>query len=167
MGDGQTLRLSRETEASVRHARDLFECIRRALSGILPPRVLIEHVGATAVPGRLTKGDLDIAVRVGRDQFDSCTALLGARFDANPGSARTPAFAAFVDGSTDPPVGVQLVVIGSDLDVFTRFRDALRADPALVARYNELKCAWDGCDMEGYRSAKARFINEVLTKAVA
>lgn len=167
MNEGRILKLDQDIEGSSRRACALFERIREELSGRLPPGVLIEHVGATAVPGCLTKGDLDIAVRMDGDLLDSCTAALGARFDANPGSVRTPAFAAFVDGSTDPPVGVQLVVIGSDLDVFTRFRDALRADPALVARYNELKCAWDGCDMEGYRSAKARFINEVLTKAVA
>ncbi len=59
-------------------------------------------------------------------------------------------------------VAVQLIVAGGEHDSFVEFADALRADGALVERYNALKQSWDGRPMEEYRAAKAEFIEAVL-----
>lgn len=155
------LRLA-DPDASARAASRLFARVQAELGACLPAEAAIEHVGATAVPGCLGKGDLDIAVRVSADRFAACRAVLGRRYADNPGSVRTAAFAAFGDEDTDPPLGIQLVAAGSELDVFVRFRDRLRADPRLVEGYNALKRAHAGRPMATYRAAKDAFIGAVL-----
>jgi GrpB-like predicted nucleotidyltransferase (UPF0157 family) len=149
-------------EARVRDAvAAAFDGHAEALRGLLPGAD-IQHVGSTAVPGSLTKGDLDIQVRVEEDAFDAAEVLLAARFERNPGSVRTPAFASFKDDSARPPLGVQLTTKGSEFDFFVRARDRFLADPALVARYNAIKRAFDGRSMAAYREAKAELFEELL-----
>ncbi|AWN38105.1 GrpB family protein [Methylobacterium radiodurans] len=157
----EILRLA-EPELSARAARIQFARVRAELRARLPAEAEIEHVGATAVPGCLGKGDLDIAVRVPSGCFAVCLAQLGQRYAGNPGSVRTTDFAAFIDEAADPPLGIQLVVLGSVLDVFVRFRHRLHAEPGLVVRYNALKRAHAGRCMAAYRAAKSDFIAAVL-----
>src|SRR4030095_4363123 len=104
-----------------------------------PGSAEVLHTGATAVPGCLTKGDLDIVVRVDRVDFAASEALLADRFRRNTGSIRTDEFAAFEDPDRSPHLGVQLTVKGGALDDFHRFAETLRQDPLLVRRYNDLK----------------------------
>jgi len=47
-------------------------------------------------------------------------------------------------------------------DSGVRFRDLMRADAGLVAQYNVLKRAFDGCGMGEYRAAKSAFIEADL-----
>lgn len=157
------LRLAPDPADAAARAEAAFLRLRTELAAVLPPAVLIEHVGATAVPSCLTKGDLDVAVRASLADFDACLAQLGARFAVNEGSVRTEAFAAFADDAADPPLGIQLCVVGSELDLFVRFRDRLSASPDLVGRYNALKAAHVGRAMDDYRTAKAAFIHAVLS----
>lgn len=135
------------------------------LTTVLPQAASVAHVGATAVPGCDTKGDLDIAVRVAPEDFAAAETALAALLDRNTGSGRTESFAAFKDDAARPPLGVQLVALGSPLDVFVRFRDLLRADPGLVACYNALKREHDGAGMGAYRAAKSAFIETALAEA--
>ncbi|HZI91378.1 MAG TPA: GrpB family protein [Thermoleophilaceae bacterium] len=63
-------------QAEIRQAADsaAAEHSRRILERL--PGAEINHVGATAVPGALTKGDVDLAVRVDRPEFlTSCVEL--------------------------------------------------------------------------------------------
>ena len=143
-------------------AEQAFAAWAVTLAAILPPNAEIEHIGATAVPGCLTKGDLDILVRVARADFAAAEAALAARFDRNLGSVRTSEFAAFADEAADPPLGVQLAVRGGELDDFLAFRDLLRADPALLAAYNALKRRHHGGSMQAYRSEKDALIARAL-----
>jgi GrpB-like predicted nucleotidyltransferase (UPF0157 family) len=70
--------------------------------------------------------------------------------------------------ATDPPVGVQLVVAGSeDEALFEPFLDALRADPALLDEYNTLKRRLDGSDYEGYTREKGEFIERAMSRRPA
>lgn len=48
----------------------------------LVPDAEVEHVGATSVPGALTKGDLDVLVRVHPSQFSRSVAAMRWRFSA-------------------------------------------------------------------------------------
>ncbi len=146
-------------------AERLYNAVLPALAGILPSGSDIRHVGATAVPGCLTKGDLDIVVRVPAEDFAAADASLAARFQRNEGSIRTETFSAFEDASCRPHLGIQLVVIDGPLDFFHLFVDALMGSPRLVHAYNALKKRHEGRDMAEYREAKDRFVEQVLADA--
>ena len=167
MGDGdlaEIFRLVPDTSAAVTVANDRFAALLAQLTPLLPPGTEIRHVGATAVPGCLTKGDLDIAVRTQRQAFQACDTILAQRFPRNTGSVRTADFAAFEDAGSFPQAGIQLVVIGSAYDDFHRFTEILRADPAILAAYNDLKRRFDGQPMAAYREAKGTFVERALRR---
>ena len=54
----------------------------------LVPGADIRHIGSTAVPGCLTKGDVDIVVRVKKQRFFIADEALAGSFQRNPGSIR-------------------------------------------------------------------------------
>jgi GrpB-like predicted nucleotidyltransferase (UPF0157 family) len=87
------------------------------------PFAEIEHIGSTAIRGALTKGDLDVLVRVSETDFRVAEEVLSGLFARNEGTARMDFFASFKDESARPPLGIQLVVRGTEWDVFSRFRD--------------------------------------------
>lgn len=132
---------------------------------MLPASADIRHIGATAVPGCLTKGDLDIVVRVAAADFAAADVVLAARFARNTGSTHTDTFSAFEDADTSPHLGVQLAVVGSPDDCFHTFAEALKRDPQLLTEYNILKQSFDGQPMDVYRAAKSAFIERVLLSA--
>ena len=129
------------------------------------PFAEIEHIGSTAVPGALTKGDLDVLVRVENGEFRVAEEALAGLFVRNDGTPRTETFASFKDEAANPPLGIQLVVRGSEWDLFSRFRDALNRDSRLVAEYNQLKERFQNASMDEYRSGKEQFIERVLADA--
>ena len=162
--DTEIFRLARDTNQAVALANACFDELLPHLMSILPSGTEIRHVGATAVPGCLTKGDLDIAVRVERLAFPAADAILTQQFARNTGSVRTSDFAAFEDAGSHPPLGIQLVVTGSAYDDFHRFADSLRADATLVDAYNVLKRRFNGQPMQDYRDAKGAFVERVLAR---
>jgi len=121
-------------------------------------------MGATAVPGSITKGDLDLLVRVSASDFAVAVATLENRYAIHQRQNWTPAYASFMDGEAgDVPVGVQLVVADSDLDAaFVSIRSLLRGRPDLVEQSNELKRSFEGGDPEAYVAAKQAFIERLL-----
>lgn len=124
----------------------------------LVPSADVQHVGATAVPGALTKGDLDLVVRVPAPDFAAARERLSEIYGIHQPESWDASFASFVDaGEAAMPVGVQLVVIGSDADVFVSARDRLRAQPDVLRSLNALKAAHEGRSHEGYRAAKSAF----------
>jgi GrpB-like predicted nucleotidyltransferase (UPF0157 family) len=128
------------------------------------PYARVDHVGSTSVPGALTKGDVDLLVRVDSERFDEAAARLREGYAVHQPENWTATYASFVDPSErTPPVGVQLVVAGSSEEsLFIPFREALIADSELLSRYNELKARHDGESYELYTSLKGRFVEEVL-----
>ncbi len=139
-------------------ARRAFAALCVDLGGALPPSAAIEHVGATSVAGCETNGDLDVCVRVDRADFRAADAALAARFDRHVSAVSNEKFAAFRDRARQPPLDIVLAVRGAPMDNFVRFRDCLRADPALVARYNVFKRDHDGAETEAFAAAKSEFI---------
>jgi GrpB-like predicted nucleotidyltransferase (UPF0157 family) len=133
------------------------------------PGAEIEHVGSTSIPGALTKGDLDLLVRVDASEFDRAVLTLRGMYEVHQPENWTPTYASFVDpAASDPPVGVQLAVRGSDDDrLFGPFREALIADPELLAAYNRFKLEHDGEDYERYTDAKGVFVEQVLRGVTA
>lgn len=128
----------------------------------LLPHADIHHVGSTAIPGAITKGDLDLVVRVARNDFALADNVLARHYMRNTASHRSRSFSSFKDDEADPPLGIQLTVRGGAQDHFLKFRDALVADPTLIARYNTLKHRCAGLTMAAYRRRKSAFIKRVL-----
>lgn len=153
-----------DVETARGDAERLFERMSSELRAFLPSSVDIRHIGATAVTGCLTKGDLDIVVRVDAADFTAADAALVARFARNLGSKRTASFSSFEDAETSPHLGIQLTVAGGEDDDFHLFVEALTRDPALVAQYNALKRQFDGKSMDVYRAAKGAFVTTVLSR---
>lgn len=162
MARQETLTLVPDLEAACLTAQTTFEGIKRILIEMLPSATEVLHVGASAIPGCLTKGDLDIVIRVTQAEFERADGILATHFARNAGSARTQEFSAFEDLGRAVHVGIQLVARDGSFDFFHRFVDALRASPELVRRYNTLKLAFDGKSMVDYRKAKDAFIADAL-----
>ena len=154
-----------DTEPAREKAQGLFERVRNSLAPLLPSDADIRHIGATAVSGCLTKGDLDIVIRVPNKAFRQADALLARHFARNDGSIRTASFSAFEDESTDPHLGIQLTMVSGPHDFFHLFVEALRRSPDLVSEYNTLKLHHEGSDMAIYRAAKDAFVERVLAGA--
>jgi GrpB-like predicted nucleotidyltransferase (UPF0157 family) len=123
-------------------------------------------VGSTSIPGALTKGDLDLLVRVDAAGFDPAVVGLRRLYAVHQPENWTPTYASFLDPTAvDPPVGVQLAVRGSADDLlFAPFRQALIYDPALLRAYNDLKLSLDGADYERYTDVKGAFVEQVLAR---
>jgi GrpB-like predicted nucleotidyltransferase (UPF0157 family) len=151
-----------DTQPARAAAQRLFARVSKLLAARLPCSAEVLHIGATAVPGCLTKGDLDIVVRIAADDFADADAALAQLFARNEGSIRTETFSAFEDASRDPHLGIQLAVIDGPFDSFHVFVEALRQSPELVDDYNALKLRHDGDDMDVYRAAKDAFVERVL-----
>ena len=161
-------RLTLHPHEDMAEAADIaFQAFRDKWASLLPASAKIEHVGATAIPGCLSKGDLDVCIRISAVEFPEAERQLAAAYDRNTGSLRDETFASFKDDMHAPPLGVQLVAQASELDVFVTFREVVRRDPQLVADYNELKKRFAGRAMDDYRAAKSAFIADVLARTRA
>lgn len=125
------------------------------------PEADIQHVGSSAVPNSITKGDLDIQVRVKANLFPNAVQELSKLYELNEGSTKSHTFRAFKDDVV-PPLGVQLTVIGSEYDFFWRFRDVLIMNDQYRKDYDELKREFEGRDMELYRKAKNEFFERIM-----
>lgn len=142
------------------------EVVRRETVRIvaLLPGVEVGHVGGTSIPGAMTKGDVDLVVRVSGSEVQWVIAVLREVYSVNQPENWSPIFASFKDDSSFPlPLGVQVVVRGSACDFFHWFRQRLVSDPDALARYNEVKRRHEGADAESYREAKTAFIEALLT----
>lgn len=164
--------MSGDKEFKLADAAQLFEqannfadAMIAQLQDLLGFHAAISHVGATSIPGCLTKGDVDLVIRVEPKAFPAARSAMDERYVKNLGSPRDRNFASYTDDSGPFPLGVQLVVRGSEYDTFHRFADNLRRSQPLLESYNALKRSHEGADMEAYRKAKANFIERTLARA--
>lgn len=144
-------------------ASNAFEKHRSRIIRLLP-EADIQHVGGTAVPAALTKGDVDLCVRVAGTDFPNAVRALRSVYAIHQPDNWTATYASFKDETPAAlPVGVQLTVRGSQDDHFVATRDLLRSDTELLSEYNALKSS-HGSDSETYRAAKAAFFENLVTK---
>lgn len=128
----------------------------------LIPTADIEHIGSTAIPSSVTKGDLDINIRVVKEDFNKAVEILKQLYDINQPENWNSDFASFKDEKNlDIDFGVQLTVIGSNYDDFTKLRDLLIKNPKLVEEYNQMKQKYEGKSMDEYRKEKADFFQKL------
>ena len=71
-------------EAEIRNvATTAFKDHRDRVLGLIPVAE-VEHVGSTSIPGALTKGDVDLLVRVHAGEFDAADRLPAASLRRPP-----------------------------------------------------------------------------------
>jgi len=132
------------------------------------PRLVVEHVGSTAVPGCHGKGVIDLVVTYTKGELESAKAVLDALgFQRQSGGEPFPetrpmrvAALSTLDGS----FRIHAHVIerdGLEHRRLVAFRDALRSDPELRRAYEETKeqiIARGISDSLDYTRAKGSFI---------
>ena len=177
-GDGgteapSTIGLRRHTVRLVAHRREwhvLFESERRALlERVGHLAVDVQHVGSTAVEGLETKPIIDIAmaVRSAEDIPRLRRPLEGLGYIYR-GDAGSDGGHLFVKESSPEVRTHHLHVVGVDDPQWRQwllFRDKLRADDTLRARYSKLKKGLQERftdDRKGYTDAKDAFVDSVL-----
>jgi len=136
----------------------LFESEEKKLSELFPT-AKIEHIGSTAILGSITKGDLDINIRVQSDEFAGAVRILEPLYEINQRENWSKEFASFKDDSRD--LGIQVTVLGSPDDYFVTQRDYLKGHPEAVSELNNLKEQFEGKDMDEYRKVKGEFFENL------
>ena len=150
-------------------ADDLLPTVERILSQLFGqlrvsvPEAELHHIGATAIPGALTKGDLDVLLRVSAQCFENAVAALSNSFAVKQPENWTQEFASFGDdASYELPVGIQLVVKNSGDDFFLFLLDHFNSNPEALGEYNHLKRLHAANGPENYWKAKDEFLSKVL-----
>lgn len=140
-----------------------YEAERERLTPLLPAGVELHHFGSTAVPGLAAKPVIDMIALV--DDLDAPIAALVQR----GGYQYPPAFNATLTHrrffcyptAAHRTHHLHLVDERGELERRLRFRDRLRADPALAGEYVALKRTLAERyrqDREAYTEAKSEFI---------
>ena len=141
-------------------AANVFQEQRKRLLNQLP-LAEVHHIGSTAIPGSITKGDLDVNVRVEEQEFAKAVELLKAMYAINQPNNWTATFASFKANRVGMDLGVQLTTMGSPEDTFLVHRDILLNRPELVEQLNILKMSYEGKSMHEYRKAKSDFFAKI------
>ncbi len=152
-------RFRSQSEIEAEAKREFAEERQRILA--IVPNADVQHVGSTAVPGSLTKGDLDIQVRVNPEDFTQTASALSALYAPNTGNPPAPTYVSLKDDSLPIPLGVQLTTIGGPEDCFWILRDLLIQNPGLRIEYDALKQRFQGKSMAEYRKAKGEFFERL------
>lgn len=153
----------------------MFETERQLLHEHLGALAVdIQHVGSTSVPGLDAKPVVDIAVALASQaDLDECRKRLGGLRYLDRGDLGVSGGYLFVK-EREPNVRTHhLHVVTADdpqWGSYLRFRDLLRADTQLRARYVALKQELQEQfpeDRERYTNGKASFISQVLSREPA
>lgn len=152
------LRLSDELRA---RAAAVVEAERAALAAAGVPGELV-WVGASSVPGALTRGDVDLHLRVPEPEFGTAVALLRRGHAVVHPEIWCATLATFaVDAPL--PAGLAVTPLGSEHDVrFTRTWALLRADAALLAEHNRVKAEAEEAAPDEYEARKSAFFDRIL-----
>ena len=136
--------------------------ISARLSALLP-KAEFHHIGATAIPGAVTRGDVDVLLRVEQVDFAAAVAVLRSHFVTKQPENWREVFASFGDDSSYPfPLGVQLVVRDSECDFFLFLHEYFTSDVSHLAECNRIKTESAPHGSEEYWKAKDRFLSSIL-----
>ncbi|MDO9181040.1 MAG: GrpB family protein [Bacteriovorax sp.] len=106
----------------------LFKVLSRELQSILP-EARIEHIGSSAIPGSVSKGDLDVFVGIDHSYFDQALSLIKSLdFYEKAETFRSDELCMLVTDKFNHDVAIQLVSNGSEFEDFLKFRDVLNAN---------------------------------------
>jgi GrpB-like predicted nucleotidyltransferase (UPF0157 family) len=136
-------------------ASEIHAQVRRTLRAAGVPGDL-EWTGASSVPGTLTKGDVDLHLRVAPELFAPAVEQLKQLLPIAVPSAWAPTLAVFDVPDQELPTGLAVTPVGSEHDIrFTRAWHRIAAEPEAHRRYNELK------GRLGHEEEKSAFFSEL------
>lgn len=139
-----------------------YQLVHARVRAVLPSAE-VEHIGSSAIQGAISKGDLDMVVRVPAVSFNHALEKIQALdFYIKEGTLRTESLCMLVTEKYGLDVAIQLIEKGSEFEDFIVFRDRLNANPKLVEEYNDLKRRCAGLPPDDYRAIKSEFIVRVL-----
>lgn len=122
---------------------------------------ILELVGGSSIDGALTKGDVDLHLRVDPARFDEAVGTARRMFDVVHPEIWCATLATF-DVEAELPTGLAVTPLGSEHDLrFSRVWQLLASDPALVNEYNAVK---SDAAAEEYDSRKSAFFDRVLER---
>ncbi len=138
-------------------AETLFQTIQKRILSALPEAEVF-HVGSTSIPDLLTKGDLDVQVRLAEANYQRAHQLFSSWWELNLGGF-TEGGASFKDDSLEPDLGVHLTIKNGPADIQWRFTEVLKRREDMRREYSQLKRACEGEEIhsDNYLSAKDRF----------
>jgi GrpB-like predicted nucleotidyltransferase (UPF0157 family) len=155
----------RTAEELLPRARAILALERRRLRRELPGSELA-LTGSTSLPGMLTRGDVDLQLRVRPEYFERAVRMLGATHTPVHGEIWTRGFATFETSGHELPTGIAVTAIGDEHDtLFRRTWARLASDPELVDAYNAVKLAHENADDAAYLAAKRRFLDSIGREA--
>lgn len=140
----------------------MYEKIASEVRRLLPDS-RVEHIGASAIPQAISKGDLDVFVGVAKERIAYAISLfeqIGYRVKTN--TLQNESLCMLEIDIHEYPVALQIVANGSEFEMFLTFRDALRDSEVLLKEYNQMKQLCEGMRESCYRSRKSVFIENVL-----
>jgi len=150
-----------EPEQYQKNCVQLFNSYQKDISTLLP-FAKIEHIGSSAVPNAISKGDLDIYIEVMPEQFEfAIEQLKTLNFIEKQNTLRTDELC-MLESLNNDDVAFQVVVADSVFTFFLTFRNKLIDSPKLVNKYNQLKLECSHLDHDQYRKVKSDFIQNVL-----
>ncbi|MBW3664969.1 MAG: GrpB family protein [Actinobacteria bacterium] len=149
----------------LRQVTDLTDLARRETDRL---RSLVQHelgmstvetvaFGATSYPDGVTKGDIDVLLRVPPERFGELVERLAEMMAVAQPDNWDTTFASFTDTSSSTPVGVQVTAVGSSHDRDFERQRRLLSDPRFRASYDRVKLRSAHLGADGYWQAKNAF----------
>ncbi len=150
----------RQVEMFTEMANKVFEEQKKEILAKLP-YAEVHHIGSTTIPGSITKGDLDVNVRVEKKDFNTAIESMKQMYDINQPENWRGGFASFQTDTLEIDFGAQLTIIDSEEDVFLRNKAVLQSHPELVEKLNQIKLKYEGKLMTAYRKEKYEFFKQI------
>lgn len=147
------MRMLRPGGEFIEQARAILESERARLVPLLGEHELV-LVGGSCVHGALTKGDVDLHLRVPAGDFAPTVAALRRVYQVVHVEIWQRSLATFAIQAA-LPAGVAVTPVGSEHDLrFSRSWQLLAADPDLLNAYNEMKlrCQDDSGEYDRHKS---------------
>ncbi len=125
----------------------------------------IEHLGGLAIPGCLTKRDIDIQIRVDKKDFQKVCEYMESYVEIKRKDIWTLDKAIFKKDTKEFPVDYIVTVNGSESGMYYfGGRDILINNLDVLEEYNQLKRNFESKRYKEYRTAKTEFWHKILKK---
>ncbi len=135
---------------------ETFSHIKELIESLTPAAEVI-HIGGGSIPGALTKGDVDIQIRIDRTQFEEVVKSFGQVFQINNTELWSEDLAIFKSIYLQMKVDILVTVVGSRSDNCHKFKKLLLTREDILEEYNQMKASFQNQEMQDYKVAKAKF----------
>lgn len=145
----------------IEQANAILDIERVRLESQIPQHDLV-LVGGSSIANALTKGDVDLHLRVGASDFDQTISVLRRTHAPVHAEVWQSSLAVFSIKAA-LPTGLAVTPGGSEHDLrFTRSWRLLAADPDLLTAYNTMKVQSQGRSTAEYEQRKSAFFDMLV-----